>query len=181
MKIQQCLTLIMFLNFFNISSQESQYKKNLESLKFIEGNFATKISFPNGDGNWKTPVDSKFTFQKIMKDMYIEGKGLIPFDSTFSASYRMTFDYDTINDVYRLVALDDAYGFMDIYYGNWEANQLILSNETTGTQVINEGNRVYGRLIITSLKKGTFKIVAKVSQDNKVTWQNYMKMEFTPQ
>ena len=68
---------------------------------------------------------------------------------------------------------------MDIYYGHWDGNQLVLTNKNTGTQVINEGNRVYGKLIITKSKNSGFIITALVSQDNIKTWQNYMKLEFS--
>ncbi|WP_299272492.1 hypothetical protein [uncultured Psychroserpens sp.] len=180
MKLQLYLILIMFLTFSYSFGQKSPYKKNLEPLKFIEGTFTNKISFPDDNKGWRKPIETRFIFKKIMKDMYIEGGGHIPFDSKFSPIFRMTFDYDEQNDIYRLVVLDDRYGFMDIYYGNWKENQLILSNETTGTQVVNEGNRVYGKLIITPLSKGRFEIIAKISQDKKTSWQNYMKMEFVP-
>lgn len=161
-------------------SQEKEYKKTLSSIDFIEGQFTTAISFSDADGKWEKPIKSEFIFKKIMKNLFIEGGGLVAFTSSFSTNFRMTFDYDALNDVYRLVTLDDSYGFMDIYYGNWVENELILSNETTGTQVINEGNRVYGKLILKPLSKERFRIIAKVSQDNKATWQNYMKMTFTP-
>jgi hypothetical protein len=171
--------LLLLILTLSVYSQENNYTKNLSSIKFLEGTFTTAISFSDTDGKWQKPVESKFTFNKIMKNKYIEGGGLVTFTPSFSTNFRMTFDYDALNNVYRLVTLDDSYGFMDIYYGNWVKNELILSNEDTGTQVINDGNRVYGKIIIKPISKVKFEIIAKVSQDDKVTWQNYMKMTFT--
>ena len=118
MKLAKAILIFTLIFTHNLCSQEEPFVKNLTSLKFIEGTFSTLVSFPNANGVWQKPVESKFKFQKIMNNMYIEGNGLIPFDSTFSTNFRMIFDYDALNNVYRLVALDDSFGFMDIYYGH---------------------------------------------------------------
>lgn len=147
-------------------SQEEPFSKNLDSLNFIEGTFSTLISFQDTKGKWQKPTVSEFEFEKIMKSMFIEGGGLVPFDTTFSTKFRMTFDYYDLINIYRLDILDDSFGFMDIYCEIWDGEELVLTNENTGTQVINEGNRVYGKLIIAPFSEGGFRITALTSQDN---------------
>ncbi|WP_300556658.1 DUF1579 family protein [Maricaulis sp.] len=94
-----------------------------------------------------------------------------------------TLQYDQNRDHYRLVAIDDTWGNMDIYEGDFDADgRLVLSNLRSGTSYVGEdGTTLHFRL--TTAIEGVDRIVFSVdmSMDTGESWQAYQRIVRTRQ
>lgn len=89
-----------------------------------------------------------------------------------------TIQYDQNRDLYRLVAMDDTWGNMDIYDGNLDADgRLVVTNLNSGTTYIGEdGSTLHFRLTTTieSADRNVFRV--DMSADEGESWQAYQRI-----
>lgn len=89
-----------------------------------------------------------------------------------------TIQYDQNRDLYRLVAMDDTWGNMDIYDGNFDADgRLVVTNLNSGTSYVGEdGSTLHFRLTTTieSADRNVFRV--DMSADEGESWQAYQRI-----
>ena len=94
--------------------------------------------------------------------------------------FELTLSYDSFNNIFRLVALDDVNGYMDVYSGQLKDGILIVTNNTTGSAFPDgQGGFVYGKLEIRQAKIG-FQILGYTSSHINEPFAPYMQLDFSP-
>ena len=81
--------------------------------------------------------------------------------------------YDQYRKLYRLAAIDDTFGLMDIYEGDFmNDNTLQVTNLRADTNFpTNDGGEMYFRLTFTELDENTREFLVERSSDNGANWQ----------
>ncbi|WP_300532342.1 DUF1579 family protein [Maricaulis sp.] len=89
-----------------------------------------------------------------------------------------TIQYDQNRDLYRLVAMDDTWGNMDIYEGGFDSEgRLVVTNLRSGTSYVgDDGATLHFRLTtaIESPDRNVFSV--DMSADQGASWQAYQRI-----
>ncbi len=90
-----------------------------------------------------------------------------------------TIQYDQNRDVFRLVALDDTWGNMDVYEGVMgDDNRLVVDDLRADTPFVNaDGSRTHFRLTIEIADRDHHNMLIEASGDAGETWQPFQRIE----
>lgn len=123
------------------------------------------------DGEWAQFATSTTTFSKKLKGKLIteEISDLKP-NNSFIVETLISFDQ--YRDIYRLAAIDDTYGLMDIYEGDFIKDGVIqFTNFRAGTNFPTEdGGDMYFRLTFSEIDKNTREFLVENTVDKGATW-----------
>ncbi len=151
----------------------------LNKLEFLKGDWEiTEFWTAEKDSvnpAWKPMGKSSSTFEPIYSGTFIlessPGFPIIPVHEGFSAwEYTSFYSYDRFQKKYRCIVSDNILGLSDIYEGNFEGNDLILSNHTTST-FNNHGtnnNPQKNSIIISEITADSFILTWKMVDGNKI-------------
>lgn len=89
------------------------------------------------------------------------------------------FGYDQYRDVYRLVAIDDYWGIVDLYEGTIDGNRLVVTNLKSGTFFPIDENTSRAFRIAIDLTGDTRQMVIHKSDDGGKTWQPNFTITYT--
>jgi Protein of unknown function (DUF1579) len=82
-----------------------------------------------------------------------------------------TWSWDRFRKVYRLAAIDDVNGHLDIYEGTLAEGKLTLGNAETRTALTTpEGKAVLGRYTVSGITPAGFRLDWESSRDDGKTW-----------
>ena len=120
---------------------------------------------------WIQIATSIVTYNKKLKGKLIaeEIHDLMP-DNIFIVE---TFiSYDQYRNLYRLAAIDDTFGLMDIYEGDFISSKIFqVTNLRAGTNFPTDyGGEMYFRLTFTEIGNNTREFLVERSTDNGNTW-----------
>lgn len=169
------LTLIVSaLTGFSYShAQQDVEKIPLEKMAKFEtllGNWQTK-NYEYQDNEWKQIATSTATFSKKLKGKMIteEISNLEP-NTSFIVETLISFDQ--YRDIYRLAAIDDTYGLMDIYEGDFIEDGVIqFTNFRSGTNFpTGDGGEMYFRLTLSEINNDTRELLVENTIDHGKTW-----------
>ena len=175
MKTRQILVLTLLV----MSTTVVNASEQIDATRYLEGRWNMVANFFE-DGKWGTPKAPEIaTAKKVFGSAFIRMEMPVAFPGT-AFQFEITLSYDRFNNVYRLAALDDVNGYMDIYSGQVNDGMLTLTNATTGTAFPDgEGGFVYGKVEIHQTKEG-FQFQGYTSSNPKGPFAPYMKLDFTP-
>ena len=149
-----------------------EYMKKLNS---ILGEWDTVHFEYTDEGEWKKTAISKTIFTKKLKGKLIveEIRNLKP-ATGFIVETAIT--YDQYRHLYRLSAIDDTYGLMDIYEGKLENNTLVVTNLRAGTHFpTKEGGKMHFRLTFEEADHNNREFLVERSSDEGQTWLPMVK------
>ncbi len=172
--------------------------EEMNKLAFMEGDWeineywTPEKDLPNP--NWKPMGKSSSTFKLIFSGAFIlessKGFPIQPMHEGFSAwEYTALYSYDRFQKKYRCIASDNIFGLSDIYEGNFEGNDLVLSNHTTST-FNNHGTNnspQKNSIVISEVSPDSFILTWRMVDGNKIKknmsyhdipWQWSVKMVF---
>lgn len=170
---------IFVLTLLVMSTTVVNASEQIDATRFIEGRWDTVTSFFENE-KWGTPKASeRATAQSVFGSAFIRMEMPVDFSGTVF-QFEITLSYDRFNNEYRLAALDDVNGYMDIYSGQMKDGMLTVTNATTGTAFPDgEGGFVYGKIEIQQTKEG-FQFRGFTSGNPKGPFAPYMRLDFTP-
>lgn len=162
--------LVMFPFVANASDQ-------IEAIRYIEGRWTMVATFFD-EGKWGKPAAPvSAVAQSVIGDSFIRLSMPVAFPGAIF-QFEMTLSYDSFNNVYRLVALDDVNGYLDVYSGQMKDKILAATNNATGSAFPDgKGGFVYGKLEIQQTEHG-FQILGFTSSSIDEPFAPYMKLDF---
>lgn len=152
---------------------------SLKAINYMTGRWTVSTSF-HGENGWVEPqATTRATADTTLGGSFIRLNMPIPFPEA-NFQFELTLSYDRFNDAYRLAALDDLNGYLDVYEGQMEGGTLVVTNTGTGTAFPDgQGGKVYGKLEITPTETG-FLLLGYTASEKSGPFSPYMKMAFTP-
>lgn len=142
----------------------------IEKLETLLGTWQTE-NYAYQDNNWKQVATSVTTFTLKLKGKLIteEITNLVPNNSFIVETL---ISYDQYRNTYRLAAIDDTYGLMDIYEGDFTENGIIqFTNFRAGTNFPTaDGGDMYFRLTFSEIDRNAREFLVENTVDNGATW-----------
>jgi len=157
-----------------IAAQTSEIEKvpleKMAMLDSILGKWHT-VQYAYENNAWKKIATSQVTYSKKLKGKMIaeEIHDLEP-DNVFIVE---TFiSYDQYRNLYRIAAVDDTFGLMDIYEGDFiSPEKFQVTNLRAGTNFpTDDGGEMYFRLTFTEIDNDTREFLVERSTDNGMSW-----------
>lgn len=170
---------IFVLTLLMTSTTVVNANEQIDATRFMEGRWNVVAHFFE-DGKWATPKAPELaTAERVFGSAFIRMDMPVAFPGTVF-QFEITLSYDRFNNAYRLAALDDVNGYMDIYSGQMKDGMLTVTNATTGTAFPDgEGGFVYGKIEIQQTPEG-FQFQGYTSSQAQGPFAPYMRLEFTP-
>ncbi len=131
------------------------------------------------DGGWTAPETERATINFILNDLAL--RELFPERSQSSVRMETTIQFDQYRDIYRLMALDDAWGNMDVYEGKMvEPGTLVFTNLRPGTFALGANGEEYAFQLTFSIKdRDSHSLLVEISTNRGESWTNFQKIERT--
>ncbi|MCC3859741.1 DUF1579 family protein [Pseudemcibacter aquimaris] len=165
------LSLLTSFSFAQNNDVEKVPLEKMAMLSSILGEWDT-VQYLWQDDEWKQIATSDVTYHSKLKGKLIteEISNLVP-DNIFIVETFIT--YDQYRNLYRLAAVDDTYGLMDIYEGDFiSENELQLTNLRAGTNFPSQNDgEMYFRLTFTEIDKNTREFLVEKSSDEGANWE----------
>lgn len=144
--------------------------EKMAKLESILGSWST-VQFSYENDAWKQIATSTVTYHKQLKGKLIaeEIRDLKP-DNIFIVETFIT--YDQYRNLYRIAAIDDTFGLMDIYEGDFIAtDKFQVTNLRAGTNFpTDDGGEMFFRLTFTEINNDTREFLVERSTDSGKTW-----------
>ncbi len=171
MRLISLIVLVLFS--LNAHAQPEIEKIPLEKMAKLEsllGHWKT-TNYAWQDDAWTEIATTDVHYASKLKGKLIteEISNVVPIDSFIVETF---ISYDQYRNVYRLAAVDDIYGLMDIYEGDFvDDNNFQLTNLRAGTNFPTaDGGEMYFRLTFTEIDQNTREFLVERSADNGATW-----------
>lgn len=169
------LTFLLFILFSTTTFAQQEVERvpleKMAKLEHLLGHWKT-TNFAWEDNGWKQIATSNVHYFKKLKGKLIaeEISNVMPQDSFIVETF---LSYDQYRNTYRLAAIDDIYGLMDIYEGDFiDDKTLQVTNLRAGTNFpTSDGGEMYFRLTFNEINNNTRNFLVERSSDNGQTWQ----------
>lgn len=153
-------------------------RSHMAVLAPLAGEWVVTEYMPGPDGSWQPAEVSYRETTRYLLDGLALRTGA-PERPAQPWRLETTVQYDQDRDVFRLVALDDSWGNMDVYEGRVDdAGDLVVDDLRADTPYLGpDGARVHFRLTysITDFDHNTLHVDA--SQDAGETWRPFQRIE----
>lgn len=153
-------------------------KAAMDVLANMKGEWSIQARFSPDDGKtWQDSEPNRVSVMPRQKGLMISEIPLEPEKPGFHMESHIT--YDQYRKVYRMAAIDDYWGIMDVYEGNMIDGQLVLTNLKSGTffPVAAETWRAFR--ITLELAAGKRMMIVDKSDDGGKSWQPNFEITYT--
>lgn len=134
---------------------------------------------PDNGASWQTSEPALVDVSMRQKELMLVET---PLDTQLPGFHVETIiGYDQYREVYRLVAVDDTWGLVDLYEGNLEGNKVVVTNLKSGTFFPVGENRWRGFRITVELGSLERTMTVEKTDDNGVSWQPNFKIHYIKQ
>ncbi|WP_412546798.1 DUF1579 family protein [Maricaulis sp. MIT060901] len=174
------LALATTLNTIQVTpAPGAEAREEMSRLASLAGSWVATIEIMQPDGGWETAGEEMVEIRYMLGGLALrEDPAEHPVNPFRLES---TIQYDQNRDLYRLAVMDDTWGNMDIYEGEWnEDGALVLTNLRSGTSFENpDGTSLSFRLTtrIDGPNSNVFQI--DMTADNGETWRPYQRISRT--
>ena len=181
-KILLSLTLVTAF-IFPASAQEevpAPSRKPLAAMQKLEqlvGTWEQLSEYsPDNGKTWQKSPPARVEFSFRQKGLMLAE---IPLDTHQPGFHLETFfGYDQYREVYRLVAIDDMWGLVDLYEGNIEDGKLVVTNLNSCTFFPIGPDQWRAFRISLDLHGAERKMVVDKSDDGGKTWQDNFRITY---
>jgi len=141
---------------------------------------ATEIT-EDGGKNWQQVAEELINFEIRHKGMLLAETPISRSETGFNMENYIT--YDQYREVYRSVAIDDSWGIMDIYEGNFIGDTLVLTNLKSGTSFpVGDGKwRSFRLNINVEANLAERRMLIEGSDDGGATWAPAFRVTYYKQ
>ena len=150
----------------------------MQRLAGLQGKWQSTVEYSADNGKtWQTSGGGRAEYTLKHKGMMLHENPL----DTDQPGFHMdtSYGYDQYRDVYRVVAVDDVWGIFDLYEGQIEGNNLIVTNLKAATFFpVAEGVWRGFRLNI-ELSGDTRTTIIDKTDDGGKTWQPNFRVTYT--
>ena len=139
-------------------------------LDFLKGPWRAERFTLSGDA-WRSAGGGDLTFDELLNGLFLE--------TTVTAepfTYRILFSFDTAQQAYRIVSLDDQSGLADVYEGKFDdSGALVVTNVGSGTHYVFNGKPHHNRMRFAPDAEG-WTWVVDASADGGATWRPQLRV-----
>ncbi|MEO1135034.1 MAG: DUF1579 family protein [Pseudomonadota bacterium] len=176
------LATILFTSFVNISyaqeppDRSGSARAAMEALRPMAGEWLADV-YMWRDGAWSAPEKERVTFNFILNDLAL--RKLIPERTPTGVRMETTIQYDQYRDLYRLAAMDDGWGNMDIYEGAMdEPGKIVFTNLRPETFAVGSGGEEYAFQLTLSIEdENAHTLFVEISTNKGETWLPFQRIE----
>lgn len=150
----------------------------MEALAAMQGDWMIQSRFTQDDGKtWQSSGPNRVSITSRQKGLMISERPLETEKPGFHMENYIT--YDQYRKVYRMAAIDDYWGLMDVYEGKITDDRLVLTNLKSGTffPVSAENWRAFR--ITLELNAGKRLMTVEKSDDGGKNWQPNFEVTYT--
>ncbi len=157
----------------------AEARQEMSRLAYLAGSWVARIEIMQQDGTWEVAGEERVEIRYLLDGLALREE---PAEHPVNP-FRLeaTLQYDQNRDVYRLAAMDDTWGNMDIYEGGWNGEgALVLTNLRAGTRFENpDGTSLSFRLTtrIDGPNANVFQV--DMTADHGETWRPYQRISRT--
>jgi hypothetical protein len=148
----------------------AEARAEMARLSDLAGDWVSQTLTPDADGNLVVRGEEPAHIHYMLGDLALREDAQPENMSGFAIE--STIQYDQNRDLYRLVAMDDTWGNMDIYEGNFgEDGVLRLTNLRSGTSyVAPDGSQTSFRLSFTIHDHDHNEFLVEQTLDSGASW-----------
>lgn len=182
--IKSVFSVAMIATAFFLSSistsiaQERPTREPVSNMAFMNGSWIVTPSNKDEDGNWQEHDPRGFAdFEFTLDRNIIEGE-LSPLPP-LNIHSRLFITYDVVRNFYRVLSMDDYWGWVLVMTGNFAENgSLVVTNLGTGTSWRNgQGGWTNTRMDFESIDKNHTRITHMLSNDSGQTWDAFERLD----
>ncbi|MEO1078539.1 MAG: hypothetical protein AAFY29_03215 [Pseudomonadota bacterium] len=150
----------------------------MKALRPMAGEWVAQSSLWR-DGGWTEPETDRATINFMLNDLALRER--FPERSQSSVRMETTIQFDQYRDIYRLMALDDSWGNMDVYEGEMvEPGKLVFTNIRPGTFALGKDGEEYAFKLTFSIEsRESHSLLVEISTNRGKSWTNFQKIERT--
>ncbi len=158
--------------------QSGTARAAMAALRPLAGDWSVAV-YSWRDEAWSEPETERATYFFLLNDLAL--RKAAPERPAGGARLETTIQYDQYRDVYRLVALDDTWGNLDVFEGRRNADgAFVLTNLRSGTVSVGPGGEEYAfRLTLTIESDDANTLAVDISVDGGETWRPFQRLERT--
>jgi len=187
MKLITALSFTLLFGFILTPSQNAQELARpnvsvkphsmMQKLTALQGRWRVTTETTNDGGeNWQTNPAYEVVVHLRHKGMLMAEVPINPGNDGFHMETYIS--YDQYRNVFRKAAIDDVWGVMDLYEGNFEDNKLVFTNLKSGTFFpVGEKKWRAFRLQLT-LTSPVREMLIEASDDAGIHWQPAFKVNY---
>ena len=154
----------------------AEAQQEMARLEALAGSWNARIEVMQPDGSWQTTGEEAVDIHYMLNRLALREE---PAEHPVNP-FRLesTIQYDQNRDLYRLVAMDDTWGNMDIYEGSWsQSDALVLTNLRSGTSYVGaDGSTLHFRLTTRIEGPDLNVFTVEMSADAGETWRPYQRI-----
>ncbi|MEM9303000.1 MAG: hypothetical protein AAGE01_12860 [Pseudomonadota bacterium] len=149
----------------------------MQALAPLAGDWTMAMAMTSdGGATWQAFPTATVRFGWRMKELMLMESPVNPPPGGFHVE--TVFSWDQYRDVYRVAAMDDTWGLMDIYEGRLEDGKLTVDNVRSGTTFpVGEGVERHFRLAI-PIHGDERTMVIDASTDGGQTWGPAFRVDY---
>lgn len=112
-------------------------------------------------------------------DRGLDELAVIDLGSPDLTQMRSTFSYDPYRSLYRVTVMDDAYGLMDVYEGDFDAEgRLVVTNLRSDTSFPIQGGQLHFKLVYDFSPDNAHDFDVYLSTDRGESWSLYFDQHY---
>ena len=160
-----------------IPAPNAEARAEMALLAPIAGEWQARILTPDEQGGWRELGTERQTIHYLLNDLAL--REAAPEHALQGWRLESTLQYDHELDVFRLVAIDDTWGRMDVYEGGWAAPGVLqLDNVETGHGFTSDsGQSYFFRLTTTIIDRDHNVFQVDLTPDRGESWLPYQRAE----
>lgn len=150
----------------------------MQALAVLSGEWVVQSKYSSDDGKtWQESTPNRVSVAMRQKGKILAETPLEPQKRGFHVESLITFDQ--YRKVYRMAAIDDYWGLMDVYEGNLEGDALVLTNLKAGTFFPIGPDAWRAFRITLELKPEKRMMIVEKSDDGGKSWQPNFEIGYT--
>jgi uncharacterized protein DUF1579 len=152
----------------------------MAKLDALQGSWKATTQTIQDDGAWQEQSVNLVAIEKSFHGLLLtESETKRVSGDAASPRLKIDYTYDQYRNVYRISIVDNSWGIMDVYEGDFEDGALILTNIRSGTSFpIENGPELFFRMNMpVSGDKRVLDI--NLTTDEGETWQPFYRVTYT--
>lgn len=180
MTFKQFFLVFTVLITTSVSAEDTQLAPTpLEPFLALIGDWRIIQKMPTAEGQTFVNDDNRAAIEPIFTDKGIKILAYHELPSGASYTMHQILTFDVFDKVYRMSAIDDGNGRLDLYEGKMEGTTLELTNLNSGTgRTLPNGKTLHFKLQWSNLGKEEFNFDIFTSTNTGVSWQLYANQNF---
>lgn len=152
----------------------------MEKLSVLTGDWLMTAEYSADDGQtWSKGEPEHIKLSYRQKNLMLHE---VPMNTDRPGFHTEIFiAYDQYRKLYRLIAVDDAWGLPDVYEGKLEDGKLVVTNLKSGTFFPMDENVWRGFRITLELNAAKRMMVVDKTDDNGKSWQPNFRITYVKQ